>query len=155
VRQQRLGQVPAPLRDRVIVGPGRGPGQVLLGFLSFIWEATAVLLSIAASVKRRRVDPWVSSTHVRTELPKRPVGADLADRLPDGGRACPAAEGRPVTSCPPMVGRRRGTWPARPATSSPRPACSSPCTGRSAGRGPRGTRPAGPSAGGPSAPRTP
>jgi transposase len=44
---------------------------------------TAVLLSVAASVKRSRVNPWVYLKHVLTELPARPAGAGLADLLPD------------------------------------------------------------------------
>ena len=43
----------------------------------------AVLLSVAASVKRHGVNPWVYLKHVLAELPARPVGADLADLLPD------------------------------------------------------------------------
>jgi hypothetical protein len=45
---------------------------------------TAVLLSLAASVKRHGVNPWVYLKHVLTELPARPAGADLTDLLPDG-----------------------------------------------------------------------
>lgn len=44
---------------------------------------TAVLLSIAASVKRHGIDPWAYLKHVLTELPARPPSADLADLLPD------------------------------------------------------------------------
>jgi hypothetical protein len=44
---------------------------------------TAVLLSLAASVKRHGVNPWVYLRDVLTELPARPPGADLADLLPD------------------------------------------------------------------------
>jgi hypothetical protein len=44
---------------------------------------TAVLLSVAASVKRAGVNPWAYLTHVLTELPTRPQGADLEDLLPD------------------------------------------------------------------------
>lgn len=46
-------------------------------------KPTAVLLSITASVKRRRFDPWVYLRHVLTELPTRSAKADLADLLPD------------------------------------------------------------------------
>ena len=45
---------------------------------------TAVLLSVAASVKRHGVNPWVYIQHVLTELPARQPGADLTDLLPDG-----------------------------------------------------------------------
>jgi hypothetical protein len=44
---------------------------------------TAVLLSLAASVKRRGVNPWAYLTHVLTQLPARRPGANLADLLPD------------------------------------------------------------------------
>jgi transposase len=44
---------------------------------------TAVLLSISASVKRHGLDPWAYLTHVLSELPKRTVGSDLGDLLPD------------------------------------------------------------------------
>jgi hypothetical protein len=44
---------------------------------------TAVLLSVAASVKRHGIDPWAYLTHVLSELPGRTPGADLADLLPD------------------------------------------------------------------------
>ena len=44
---------------------------------------TAVLLSVAASVKRQGIDPWVYLTHVLSELPNRTSGTDLADLLPD------------------------------------------------------------------------
>lgn len=44
---------------------------------------TAVLPSIAASVKRLGINPWAYLTHVLTELPARSAGADLADLLPD------------------------------------------------------------------------
>jgi hypothetical protein len=54
-------------------------------------KAAAVLRSIAASVKRHRVDPWKYLAHVLAEVPGRPAGADLADLLPDGGRFRPAA----------------------------------------------------------------
>jgi transposase len=45
---------------------------------------TAVLLSLAASVKRHGVNPWAYLTHVLTQLPARRPGADLTDLLPDG-----------------------------------------------------------------------
>ena len=48
---------------------------------------TAVLLSLAASVRRSGVNPWVYLKHALTELPARRPGADLADLLPDMGRS--------------------------------------------------------------------
>ena len=53
-------------------------------------KPTAVLLSIAASVKRHGLNPWAYLKHVLTELPARPAGADLADLLPDRWARCPA-----------------------------------------------------------------
>ena len=53
---------------------------------------TAVLLSLAASVKRHGANPWAYFKHVLTELPARRSGADRADLLPDvwtGSRATP------------------------------------------------------------------
>jgi hypothetical protein len=44
---------------------------------------TAVLLSIAASVKRHGLDPRVYLKHVLTELPARPPRTGLGDLLPD------------------------------------------------------------------------
>src|SRR5262249_53512848 len=44
---------------------------------------TAVLLSVTASVRRHRPDPWVYLKHVVTELPARPPGPGLSDLLPD------------------------------------------------------------------------
>jgi hypothetical protein len=44
---------------------------------------TAVLLSLAASVKRHGVNPWAYLKHVLTELPARRSGADLSDLLQD------------------------------------------------------------------------
>jgi transposase len=55
---------------------------------------TAVLLSLAASVKRQRINPWDYFRDVLTALPARPPGADLTDLLPDvwvKSRAGPAA----------------------------------------------------------------
>jgi hypothetical protein len=46
-------------------------------------KPTAVLLSIAASVKRERINPWAYLKHVLTELPSRPPSTDLTDLLPD------------------------------------------------------------------------
>ena len=42
-----------------------------------------VLVSLAASVKRHGVNPWVYIKHVLTMLPARRPGADLTDLLPD------------------------------------------------------------------------
>ena len=53
----------------------------------------AVLLSVAASVKRHGFDPWVYLKHVLTELPTRSPRTGLRDLLPDGwarSRASPA-----------------------------------------------------------------
>ena len=44
---------------------------------------TAVLLSIAASVKRQGINPWAYLTHALTALPARSAGADRAALLPD------------------------------------------------------------------------
>jgi transposase len=46
-------------------------------------RATAVLLSLAASVKRHEINPWAYLTQVLTQLPSRRPGADLTDLLPD------------------------------------------------------------------------
>ncbi|HEX3147564.1 MAG TPA: IS66 family transposase [Gemmataceae bacterium] len=46
--------------------------------------ATAsVLLSICASARRNRLDPWTYLTQVLTEVPARAIGSDLSDLLPD------------------------------------------------------------------------
>jgi transposase len=52
--------------------------------------AASVLLSVRASARRNGLDPWAHLTHVLTELPARPAGADLADLLPDRWGRCPA-----------------------------------------------------------------
>jgi hypothetical protein len=44
---------------------------------------TAVLLSVAGSVKRHGINPWVYIKHVLTELPSRSPGSELADLLSD------------------------------------------------------------------------
>lgn len=46
-------------------------------------SSAAVLLSIAASTKRHRLNPWSYLRHVLTEIPTRAPGADLSDLLPD------------------------------------------------------------------------
>jgi transposase len=46
-------------------------------------KPTAVLLSITASVKRHKLEPWAYLKQVLTELPGRPAGAGLTDLLPD------------------------------------------------------------------------
>jgi transposase len=60
-------------------------------------RSTAVSLSLAASVKRHGVNPWVYIKHELTMLPARRPGADLTDLLPGiwarsgaGGHAAPA-----------------------------------------------------------------
>ncbi len=53
-------------------------------------QPTAVLLSIAASVKRHGIDPWAYFKHVLTLLPAGPSGADLADLLPERWSRSPA-----------------------------------------------------------------
>jgi hypothetical protein len=52
---------------------------------------TAVLLSVTASIKRHRLDPWVYLRRTLTELPARAVGADLADLLPDNAMSSSVA----------------------------------------------------------------
>jgi hypothetical protein len=49
---------------------------------------TAVLLSVAASVKRYGLNPWAYLKHLLTEISARASGADLAELLP--GRWVPA-----------------------------------------------------------------
>ena len=44
---------------------------------------TAVLLSVAALVKRHGLDPWAYLTRILTELATRSSDANLADLLPD------------------------------------------------------------------------
>lgn len=46
-------------------------------------SSAAVLLSIAASAKRQRLNPWTYVKHILTALPLRANGADLTDLLPD------------------------------------------------------------------------
>jgi transposase len=43
----------------------------------------SVLLSVCASARRSRIDPWAYLAHVLAEIPIRTPGADLADLLPD------------------------------------------------------------------------
>jgi len=55
----------------------------------------AVLLSLAASAKRQRINPWDYFRDVLTALPGRPRGGDVSDLLPDAwakSRAGPGAE---------------------------------------------------------------
>jgi transposase len=47
-------------------------------------KPAAVLLSVAATVKRHGLNPWDYLTHILSELPARSAVADLADLLPDG-----------------------------------------------------------------------
>ena len=46
-------------------------------------EPAAVLLSVAASVRRHGIDPWVYLKHILSELPARRTGATLTDLFPD------------------------------------------------------------------------
>jgi hypothetical protein len=43
----------------------------------------AVLLSLCASAKRHRLNPWSYLKHLLTALPGRPAGSDGTDLLPD------------------------------------------------------------------------
>jgi len=71
---------------------------------------TAMLLSIAASVKRQHLDPWAYLEHVLTTLPARTAGTDLADLLPDVWSRCqPGALAVPIsTTSVPLSGRVGG-----------------------------------------------
>ena len=51
----------------------------------------SVLLSVYASVRRNRLDPWAYLAHVLAEVPRRASGADLAALLPDRWTRCPAS----------------------------------------------------------------
>lgn len=46
-------------------------------------NTAAVLLSLCASAKRHRLNPWSYLTDVLTQLAARPAGSDLIDLLPD------------------------------------------------------------------------
>jgi hypothetical protein len=46
-------------------------------------KCAAVLLSVAASVRRHGVNPWAYVRHALTESAARQPDADLADLLPD------------------------------------------------------------------------
>jgi transposase len=46
-------------------------------------KTASVLLSTCASIKRQGINPWVYLKHVLTELPTRPLSADLTELLPD------------------------------------------------------------------------
>jgi hypothetical protein len=65
-------------------------------------QPAAVLLSLAASTKRHRLNPWEYFKHLLTELPARPPTANLSDLLPDvwaqsrAGPDAPAADGTPA-----------------------------------------------------------
>jgi len=61
-------------------------------------QPAGVLLSLAASAKRQRVNPWDYFKSVLTELPARPPNADLTDLLPD---VWAKARANPTTSGPP------------------------------------------------------
>lgn len=57
-------------------------------------KSAAVLLSVAASAKRHRVNPWVYVKHILTESAARKPDADFSDLLPDTwalNHACPPA----------------------------------------------------------------
>ena len=57
-------------------------------------QPAAVLLSLAASVKRHPINPWDYFRDVLATLPARPPDADLSDLLPDAwarARAAPSA----------------------------------------------------------------
>ena len=59
-------------------------------------KSAAVLLSIAATAKRHRVNPWASVTHILTASAARPRAADFSNLLPDawaqvGANPLPAA----------------------------------------------------------------
>jgi hypothetical protein len=57
----------------------------------------SVLLSLCASARRSRLDPWAYLAHVLSELTIRTPGADLADLLPDErARTLGRPERRPV-----------------------------------------------------------
>jgi hypothetical protein len=46
-------------------------------------QPAGVLLSLAASARRHRLNPWDYFKHLLTELPARRSGADVSDLLPD------------------------------------------------------------------------
>lgn len=46
-------------------------------------KPTAVLLNIAASIKRQGANPWAYLKHVLAEVPARPPDANLSELLPD------------------------------------------------------------------------
>ena len=46
-------------------------------------KTASVLLSVCASARRNRLDPWAYLTHVLSELPARTTGDQLTDLLPD------------------------------------------------------------------------
>ena len=48
-----------------------------------VLRPTAVLLSVAASVRQQGVNPWAYLRHALTELPARRADPDLAALLPE------------------------------------------------------------------------
>ena len=52
---------------------------------------TSVLLSVCASARRSRLNPWAYLTHVLSSLPARTPGSNLADLLPDEWARCHSA----------------------------------------------------------------
>jgi hypothetical protein len=72
---------------------------------------TAVLLSVAASVKRHRIDPWLYLKHILTELPTRRGGTALSDLLPNTpGLPVPGGPERPPTRHPAAPTPGPGEW---------------------------------------------
>ncbi len=49
----------------------------------------AVLLSVAASIRRHGLGPWAYLTHILTELATHSSGTNLADLLPDAWAKSP------------------------------------------------------------------
>jgi hypothetical protein len=78
----RSADSPASLLDTAYSTAGRAKTRASRGAKVGLHSA-AVLLSLTASAKRHRLNPWPYLTHVLTELPTRAAGADLTDLLPD------------------------------------------------------------------------
>jgi hypothetical protein len=57
--------------------------------------SAAVLLSVTASARRHRVNPWSYVRDVLTAIPARPPDADLSDLLPDAWAAARAGPSPP------------------------------------------------------------